>query len=144
AAMRRACAITKEAHVLAMAAAAPGRHEFELEAILLETFRKHGAERPAYGSIVGSGVNATVLHYRKNDRKLEEGDLVLIDAGCEYDYYASDVTRTFPANGKFSDVQRAVYEVVLEAQVACVEMVKPGVTQGEIHQKAIEVLTAGL
>jgi Xaa-Pro aminopeptidase len=143
-AMRRACAITAEGHARAMALAAPGRYEFELEAILLETFRRHGSERPAYGSIVGSGPNATVLHYRRNDRRLEDGDLVLIDAGCEYAYYASDVTRTFPANGKFTDPQRAVYEAVLDAQIACVEMVRPGVTQAEIHQKACEVLTAGL
>jgi len=143
-AMRRACAITTEAHKRAMAVAAPGRYEFELEAVLLETFRKAGSERPAYGSIVGSGPNATVLHYRRNDRRLEDGDLVLIDAGCEYGYYASDVTRTFPANGKFTDVQRAVYEAVLEAQLACIEMVKPGVTQGDIHQKAVEVLTKNL
>ncbi len=142
--MRRACAITTEAHQRAMAAAAPGKYEYELEAILLETFRKAGAERAAYGSIVGSGPNATVLHYRRNDRKLEDGDLVLIDAGCEYGYYASDVTRTFPANGKFTDVQRAVYETVLDAQLAAIAMVKPGVTQGDIHQKAVEVLTAGL
>ncbi|MGZ3449921.1 MAG: aminopeptidase P N-terminal domain-containing protein [Polyangiales bacterium] len=143
-AMRRACEITREGHVKAMELAAPGRYEYELEAILLETFRKHGSERPAYGSIVGSGPNATVLHYRKNDRRLEDGDLVLIDAGCEYGYYASDVTRTFPANGKFSDVQKAIYELVLEAQLACVDMVKPGVTQGEIHEKAVEVMTRGL
>jgi Xaa-Pro aminopeptidase len=143
-AMRRACSITTEAHKRAMSIAKPGTYEFELEAVLLETFRKHGSERPAYGSIVGSGPNATVLHYRRNDRKLEEGDLVLIDAGCEYGYYASDVTRTFPANGKFNDTQRAVYEAVLDAQIACIEMVKPGVTQGDIHNKAVEVLTKNL
>ncbi len=142
--MRRACAITAEAHKRAMALASPGRFEFELEAALLETFRKHGSERAAYGSIVGSGPNATVLHYRRNDRQLGPDELVLIDAGCEYGYYASDVTRTFPTTGKFTDVQRAVYEAVLEAQVACIEMVKPGVTQAEIHQKACEILTKGL
>ncbi len=142
--MRRACSITTEAHKKAMSVAAPGRYEYELEAVLLETFRKHGSERPAYGSIVGSGPNATILHYRRNDRRLEEGDLVLIDAGAEYGYYASDVTRTFPANGKFTDVQRKVYQLVLDAQLACIAMVKPGVTQGEIHEKAVEVLTRGL
>jgi Xaa-Pro aminopeptidase len=144
AAMRRACAITNEAHRRAMAFGKPGRHEYELEALILETFRKHGSERPAYGSIVGSGENATVLHYRKNDRKIDDGDLVLIDAGCEYGYYASDVTRTFPANGRFSDAQREVYETVLESQLACCEMTKPGVSQGEIHDKAVEILTRGL
>jgi Xaa-Pro aminopeptidase len=142
--MRKACQITREAHVKAMQVAAPGRYEFEIEAVLLETFRKHGSERPAYGSIVGSGPNATVLHYRRNDRRIEEGDLVLIDAGCEYGYYASDVTRTFPANGKFRGVQRDVYQAVLDAQLACVAMVKPGVTQGQIHDKAVEVLTQRL
>ena len=143
-AMRRACEITGEAHRKAMALGAPGRFEFELEAVLLETFRKHGSERPAYGSIVGSGPNATVLHYRKNDRRIEDGELVLIDAGCEYGYYASDVTRTFPANGKFSDAQRAVYQAVLDAQVACIEMVKPGVTQGQLHETAVRILTERL
>jgi Xaa-Pro aminopeptidase len=142
--MRKACAITAEAHAKAMALAKPGGYEFELEAVLLETFRRNGSERPAYGSIVGSGPNATILHYRKNDRRLEDGDLVLIDAGCEYGYYASDVTRTFPANGKFSDVQRAVYEVVLASQLAAIEMVKPGVTQGELHDRACFVLSEGL
>lgn len=144
AAMRRACAITAEGHTRAMALAAPGRHEYELEAVLLETFRKHGSERAAYGSIVGSGPNATVLHYRRNDRRMNDGDLVLIDAGCEYEYYASDVTRTFPVSGKFTDVQRAVYELVLEAQLAAIAMVKPGVTQGELHLEACKVLTRGL
>ena len=142
--MRKACAITDEAHRRAMALAKPGRYEFELEAVLLETFRKHGSERPAYGSIVGSGPNATVLHYRRNDRKIEDGDLVLIDAGCEYGYYASDVTRTFPANGKFDDTQRSVYQAVLDAQLACIELIKPGVTQGQLHDKAVEVLTERL
>lgn len=142
--MRTACAITAEAHAKAMALAAPGRYEYELEAALLETFRRRGSERPAYGSIVGSGPNGTVLHYRKNDRRLEDGDLVLIDAGCEYGYYASDVTRTFPANGTFTDAQRAAYEVVLDAQLAAIEMVRPGVTQGALHDRAVEVLTAGL
>jgi Xaa-Pro aminopeptidase len=142
--MRRACAITAEGHARAMALAAPGRFEHELEAVLMETFRKHGSERAAYGSIVGSGQNATILHYRKNDRRLEDGDLVLIDAGCEYGYYASDVTRTFPANGRFGDLQRAAYEVVLEAEEQAIAIVKPGVTAAMVHDKAVEVLTAGL
>src|SRR5690606_6201879 len=109
--MRRAGAITHEAHIAAMRAALPGRYEYEVEAELLRVFRAHGSERPAYGSIVGSGANATILHYRKNDRRLEAGDLLLIDAGAEYGYYASDVTRTFPVSGKFTAEQRAVYEV---------------------------------
>ncbi len=142
--MRRACAITAEAHIAAMAKGKPGSFEYELDGLLLETFRKRGAERPAYGSIVGSGPNATVLHYRRNDRRIENGDLVLIDAGCEFEYLASDVTRTFPASGKFSEVQRKVYEVVLEAQLAAIAKVKPGATQADVHDEAVRVLTKGL
>ena len=100
--MRAAARITREAHERAMARARPGMREYEVEALLLDTFRRHGSERPAYGSIVGSGPNACVLHYRKNDRRIEPGDLLLIDAGCEYGYYASDVTRTFPVGRAFS------------------------------------------
>jgi Xaa-Pro aminopeptidase len=100
--MRAAAHITREAHELAMARARPGMREYEIEALLLDTFRRRGSERPAYGSIVGSGPNACVLHYRKNDRQIESGDLLLIDAGCEYGYYASDVTRTFPVGRWFT------------------------------------------
>lgn len=142
--MRRAGAITREAHLAAMRAAKPGRFEYEVEAELLRTFRAHGSERPAYGSIVGSGPNATILHYRKNDRRLEEGDLLLIDAGAEYGYYASDVTRTFPVSGRFTPEQRAVYEVVLEAQLAAIEAVRPGVTLESIHDVAVGKLLDGL
>ncbi|MCL2450935.1 MAG: aminopeptidase P N-terminal domain-containing protein, partial [Polyangiaceae bacterium] len=116
--MRRASSITREGHEAAMARARPGMHEFEIEALLLDTFRRHGSERPAYGSIVGSGPNACVLHYRKNDRRVDAGDLMLIDAGCEFQYYASDVTRTFPVGRPFSREQQAIYELVLEAQLA--------------------------
>ena len=122
-----------------MGARAPGMHEFEVEALLLETFRKHGSERPAYGSIVGSGANATILHYRQNNRKMEEGELLLIDAGCEYDYYASDVTRTFPVGGKFTQEQQAIYELVLDAQVAGIEATRAGATLEEIHEKCVDV-----
>jgi Xaa-Pro aminopeptidase len=142
--MRKAAAITRDAHLAAMLAALPGRFEFEVEAELLRVFRSHGSERPAYGSIVGSGPNATILHYRKNDRRLEDGDLLLIDAGAEYGYYASDVTRTFPVNGAFSPEQRAVYELVLAAQLATIEAVKPGVTLEQLHQVAVSVLVDGL
>jgi Xaa-Pro aminopeptidase len=142
--MRRAAAITREAHLAAMRAARPGRFEYEVEAELLRTFRAHGSERPAYGSIVGSGPNATILHYRKNDRQLEQGDLVLIDAGAEYGYYASDVTRTFPVSGRFSREQRAVYEVVLRAQLAAIAAVKPGATLESIHDETVSVLLDGL
>lgn len=143
-AMRKASAITSEAHIEVMKQVKPGCYEYELESILLEIFRKHGSDRPAYGSIVASGINATILHYRSNNRRIEDGDLVLIDAGCEYDYYASDVTRTFPANGRFTETQRAVYQAVLEAQIACIEMVKPGVTQEQIHDLAVRSLTTSL
>jgi Xaa-Pro aminopeptidase len=142
--MRKASAITTEAHKLAMASVKPGMFEYEIEALLLGVFRKHGSERPAYGSIVGSGPNATVLHYRANHRQMQDGELLLIDAGCEYGYYASDVTRTFPVSGRFSAPQQAIYELVLEAELACIEMTRPGTTLDAIHARAVEVLTTGL
>jgi Xaa-Pro aminopeptidase len=142
--MRTAAGITGEAHLRAMARAKPGMFEYEVEALLLETFRRHGSERPAYGSIVGSGVNATVLHYRTNNRRMEAGELLLIDAGCEYGYYASDVTRTFPISGKFSREQQAIYELVLDAQTAGIESTRKGTTLDEIHRKSVEVLVDGL
>jgi Xaa-Pro aminopeptidase len=144
ASMRRASAITREAHLAAMRIARPGRHEYEVEAEILRTFRAHGSERPAYGSIVGSGPNATILHYRKNDRRMAEGDLLLIDAGAEFDYYASDVTRTFPVSGRFSESQRAVYETVLRAQEAAIDAVKPGATIENVHDAAVHVLLDGM
>ena len=142
--MRQAAEISREAHLRAMHLARPGMHEYELDAELLHIFRKHGSERPAYESIVGSGPNATILHYRAGNRSLNDGELVLIDAGCEYDYYASDITRTFPVSGKFSDEQRAIYGLVLEAQKASIGAVKPGATLDEIHQRAVRVITEGL
>jgi len=142
--MRQAAEITKEAHLRAMQITGPGMHEYEIDAELLHVFRKHGCERPAYESIVGSGPNATILHYRAGNRVLNDGELVLIDAGCEHGYYASDVTRTFPINGKFSDEQRTIYEVVLGAQKASIEAVKPGATLKEIHDGAVRSITEGL
>jgi len=142
--MRRAAAITRDAHVAAMRAATPGRYEYEVEAELLRTFRAHGSERSAYGSIVGSGPNATILHYRRNDRRLEAGDLLLIDAGAEFGYYASDVTRTFPVSGTFTPAQRALYEVVLDAQHAAIAAIEPGATLDAVHDRAVEVLVDGL
>jgi Xaa-Pro aminopeptidase len=142
--MRRAAAITCDAHVAAMRVAKPGRYEYEVEAEILRAFRKSGSERPAYGSIVGSGPNATILHYRKNDRRMEEGDLLLIDAGAEFGYYASDVTRTFPVSGKFSDAQRTIYELVLRSQLAAIDAVRPGATIEGIHDVAVSVLVAGM
>jgi Xaa-Pro aminopeptidase len=142
--MAEAAAITREAHARAMEVARPGRFEYEVEAEILRVFRARGAERPAYGSIVGSGPNATILHHRRNDRQMQEGDLLLIDAGAEYGYYASDVTRTFPVSGRFTPQQRAVYEIVLRAQLAAIAAVRPGVAYMDVHDRALRVLTEGL
>jgi Xaa-Pro aminopeptidase len=142
--MRKAAAITEEAHLRAMALAKAGLHEYELDAELIHIYRKHGCERPAYESIVGSGPNATILHYRAGNRVMNDGELVLIDAGCEHDYYASDVTRTFPVNGTFSDEQRAIYELVLRAQEEAIAAVEPGVTLEALHDGAVRVITEGL
>jgi Xaa-Pro aminopeptidase len=144
AAMRRAAEITRDAHLAAMRLAAPGRMEHELDAAIREVFRREGCERWAYGPIVGSGPNATVLHYRKNARRMEAGELVLVDAGCEHAYYASDVTRTFPVSGAFSEAQRRLYEIVLEAEQASVEAVRPGATIDGVHEVAVRVIVAGL
>ncbi len=142
--MRRAADITREAHLAAMGAALPGRYEYEVEAEIQRVFRTRGSARPAYGSIVGSGPNATVLHYRKNDRRMADGDLLLVDAGCELDYYASDVTRTYPVSGTFSGPQRDLYEVVLEAQRVACEAVEPGATVDSVHKAALGVIVDGL
>jgi len=144
AAMRKAAAITRDAHLGAMRLAKPGRYEYEVEALLREVFRKNGSERPAYAPIVGSGVNATVLHYRSNTKRIEEGELLLVDAGCEYDYYASDVTRTYPVSGKFSAPQLDIYQIVLDAQLAAIDATRPGATLDEIHRRALEVIVDGL
>ncbi|MBX3230118.1 MAG: aminopeptidase P N-terminal domain-containing protein [Labilithrix sp.] len=144
AAMRRAAEITAEAHLRAMRSTKPGMHEFQVEAMLLETFRMHGSERPAYGSIVGSGVNATILHYRQNNKKMEDGELLLIDAGCEYDYYASDVTRTFPVGGAFNKQQETIYNLVLDAQLAGIEKARKGSSLEQIHNTCVDVITRGL
>lgn len=124
--MRRAAAITGDAHVAAMRMARAGRFEHEVEGLLRNVFRSGGAARCAYPGIVAGGRNATVLHYRKNAAELIPGSLLLIDAGCEYGFYASDVTRTFPVSGRFSTAQRDVYELVLEAQMAAIAEARPG------------------
>ena len=144
AAMRKAADITAEAHIRAMAATKPGMKEFQVEAMILETFRGHGSERAAYGSIVGSGANATILHYRQNNKTMEKGELLLIDAGAEYDYYAADVTRTFPVGAKFSKEQQAIYELVLDAQEAGIAKSVKGSTLEAIHGTCVEVITKGL
>ncbi len=142
-AMRRAIEATREAHLAAMRVARPGVHEYEVEAELDRAFRRHGARRPAYESIVGSGPNATILHYVANDRRMEADELLLIDAGAELDGYAADVTRTFPISGRFSDAQRQLYEVVLAAEEQAIAAVRPGTTIEAIHRVALRALTEG-
>jgi Xaa-Pro aminopeptidase len=142
--LRRAAAITAEAHVAAMSAAAPGVTEYELEALIDFTFRRRGGSGPGYGTIVGSGENATILHYVDNRRALDDGDLVLIDAGCEYELYTADVTRTFPVSGRFSPAQRRCYELVLSTQEEAVRCARPGVTLDDLHQLCVERLTEGM
>jgi Xaa-Pro aminopeptidase len=124
-----------------MRVARPGAYEHEVEAEILRAFRRHGSPRPAYESIVGSGPNATILHYRRNDRLMQDGDLLLIDAGAEIEGYAGDVTRTFPVNGRFSPPQRRVYDAVLRAQRLAIEAVRPGATVEAIHQITVRALT---
>jgi Xaa-Pro aminopeptidase len=141
--MRHAAEISTGAHVRAMRAARPGGTEYQIEAELLHEFRRLGAQSPAYTSIVASGANACVLHYVSNDATLKDGDLLLIDAGCELDGYASDITRTFPVNGRFSGPQKAVYELVLASQAAAIAEVKPGNTWNAPHDAAVKVLAQG-
>lgn len=141
--MREAGAISTRAHLRAMKSCRPGMMEYEVEAELLYEFRRAGTE-PAYPSIVGGGENGCILHYTENDAVLCDGDLLLIDAGCEYQGYASDITRTFPVNGRFTPAQRELYEVVLEAQHAAIRQVVPGNHWNDPHTAAVKVLTRGL
>jgi Xaa-Pro aminopeptidase len=142
--MRQAAAISIEAHLEAMQSARVGQHEYELEAVIRQAFLRRGAPRVAYEPIVASGENATVLHYVSNRRRMGHGELVLIDAACEYGYYASDVTRTFPVSGRFSEPQRTLYEVVLEAQLAALDAVRPGASIDDIHRVTLGVLVQGM
>jgi Xaa-Pro aminopeptidase len=142
--MRRAAAISSGAHRRAMAATRPGWFEYQVEAELVHEFLRHGAQAVAYPSIVAGGPNACVLHYRDNNRQLQDGELLLIDAGCEYQGYASDITRTFPVNGRFSGPQKDVYELVLAAQAACIDAVQPGAEFHDYHKVAERVLAQGL
>ena len=142
--MQRAGIISAEAHCRAMRLSRPGLREYHLEAELLHEFRKNGSQYPAYGSIVATGANACVLHYRAGDAELRDGDLVLIDAGCELDSYASDITRTFPANGKFSGPQKDLYEIVLAAQDAAIAEIRPGKRFMDGHDAAVRVLAQGM
>ena len=140
-AMRRAAELTGIGHRRAMAITRPGVHEYVLQAAMEYEWAVRGARRNAYPSIVGSGPNACVLHYRDNDRRIESGDLVLVDAGCEFSYHASDVTRTWPASGRFSPAQRSIYEAVLAAQKAAIAHFRPGNTFDSVHAVAVDVLT---
>ncbi len=142
--MREAAEISARAHIRAMQASRAGLFEYHLEAELDYEFRKGGAKMPAYGSIVAAGRNGCILHYRENDSVLKDGDLVLIDAGCEIDCYASDITRTFPVSGVFSAEQRALYEIVLAANVEAFRFIGPGRHWNEAHEATVRVITAGL
>ncbi|WP_343728234.1 Xaa-Pro aminopeptidase [Duganella sp.] len=142
--MQRAADISAAAHIRAMRAARAGIHEYELEAELLYEFRRNGAQAPAYTSIVAAGANACVLHYNANNARSRDGDLVLIDAGCELDGYASDITRTFPVNGKFSEPQKRLYQLVLDAQAAALQAIAPGLPYSGAHEAAVRVLAQGM
>ena len=142
--MRRAAEISTTAHRRAMQQVRPGSYEYEIEAEILHEFRRQGAQSPAYSSIVAGGANACVLHYVENSAVLRDGDLLLIDAGCEMDGYAADITRTFPVNGRYSAAQKDVYEIVLSSQAAAISAVKIGASWDAPHQAALMVLMQGM
>jgi Xaa-Pro aminopeptidase len=142
--MQKAGDIAAEAHILAMQSCKAGMNESQIESIIEHYFRMNGASGAAYNSIIGGGVNATILHYVENNQVLNDGDLLLIDAGCEYQGYASDITRTFPVNGKFTEAQREVYDVVLDVQLQCIEATKIGTTVKQRQDLSIELLTEGM
>lgn len=142
--MREAGQISARAHCRAMTFCKPGMYEYQLEAEILHEFGRSGSRSPAYGSIVGAGANGCILHYRENDAEISDGDLVLIDAGCELEHYAADITRTFPANGKFSKEQQALYEITLEAQLAAIDVIKPGAHWNDSHDATVRVIAQGL
>lgn len=142
--MRKAAEIAVEAHNHAMKFTQPGRYEYEVQAEIEHIFRLRGALGPAYPSIVASGVNSCILHYIENDRQMQDKELLLIDAGCAYGYYNSDITRTFPVGGKFTPEQKRLYEIVLEAQKQAIAQVQPGNPYKQIHDTAVRVLTEGL
>jgi Xaa-Pro aminopeptidase len=141
--LRRAAEISVSAHRRAMAYARPGRMEYEVMAEIEHEFRRHNAA-PAYQPIVGGGANTCILHYRDNKARLCDGDLLLVDAGCEHEFYASDITRTFPIGGRWSAEQRAIYEIVLEAQLAAIDKARPGNDWNAPHEAAVRVATQGL
>ena len=142
--IRRAAEISVDAHILAMKTVRPGLYEYEVEALIDSIFRKSEGSNPAFPTIVASGANATTLHYTANNSQIQDGDLVLIDAGCEYKYYSGDITRTFPANGRFTEAQREIYELVLDVQLAAIETIHPGVPIDEPNKKSIALMTEGM
>ncbi|WP_150304634.1 Xaa-Pro aminopeptidase [Pseudomonas saliphila] len=142
--MQAAAEISAQAHMRAMRSCKPGQYEYQLEAELQHSFMRNGSRSPAYASIVAAGRNACILHYTENTSQIRDGDLVLIDAGCELDCYASDITRTFPANGRFSTEQRAIYDIVLAAQAAAIDVIAPGRHWNESHEATVRVITEGL
>ncbi|MEE8388088.1 MAG: Xaa-Pro aminopeptidase [Acidiferrobacterales bacterium] len=142
--MRKAARISAQAHIRAMQMCKPGMYEYQIEAEFLHEFRRNGSQYPAYPPIVGGGANSCILHYIENSAQLKDGDMLLIDAGCELDGYASDITRTFPVNGKYTGEQKAIYELVLAAQLAAIEQVKPGSHWNEPHEAAVRIMVDGL
>ena len=142
--IEKACRISSLAHIRAMKSVKPGRYEYQLEAEYVHEFMSHGARACAYPSIVGGGKNACILHYNENKNILNDGDLVLVDAGCEFNNYASDITRTFPVNGKFSKEQREIYEIVLEASKKSIETVVSGSNPLKAHETSVEIISQGL
>lgn len=143
-ALQKAADIAVSAHERAMQTCAVGMTEYELEAEIYHEFIRNGSRSPSYPAIVGSGENSCILHYTENNGVLQQGDLVLIDAGCEYDYYASDITRTFPVNGKFTEPQKQIYNIVLAAQLAAIEQAKPNNTWDDVYNATVQVITQGL
>ena len=142
--LKRAIDVTADAHRAAMAAVRPGMHEYEIEALIEFVFRAGGSQRVAFNSIVGSGPNSTTLHYEENQRRMEAADMLVMDIGTEWNYYAADVTRTVPVSGRFSPQQRAIYQIVLDAQNEAMKIVRPGVTIRDVHRRAAEVVAEGL
>lgn len=142
--MKKAAQASVQAHLRAMKVCRPGLFEYEIEAELMYEFYKHGCRSPAYSPIIGGGANSCILHYIDNNALLNEGDILLVDAGGEYEYYASDITRTYPINGKFTLEQQQIYELVLESQLAAIEMIRPGIPYFDIQKCIHQILTAGL
>src|SRR5262245_22785070 len=138
--LQQAVDISAEAHHDAAVAIKPGVYEYKIQAVVEDAFTRNGSERPGYPSIIGSGINSTVLHYNENHKKIDSGDLIVADVGAEYSYYTADLTRTYPASGRFPERQREVYQLVLDAQRAGEKAYKPGATLADLQRAAIEVM----